>query len=235
VSLVAAAAVAAAILVAIAPWRVPSRRVAVSVLPLSPQVAAVGGPAWGALVALTALLVHPMLSLALLLWPTCQRWRATAARRRAQHQTALNALPETADLIALGISAGVSVRVAVEQVVQWSDEPFRSVFAGALRRSASGEAFSVALETAATDLDPVARPLVGLLAAAESDGGTLQAGLMRVSDEGRRRRRSAAAVRARRLPVMMLLPLVLCVLPAFVLLAVAPLVLSSLGELNLGL
>lgn len=146
----------------------------------------------------------------------------------------LRSLPETADLIVLGVGAGMPLRVAVRHAAEWADPPFQGVFVEALRRAEAGETFAIALETAAATLDDVARPLVGLLATAESDGGALLSGLVRVSDDARRRRRQAAAIRARRLPVTMLLPLVFCVLPAFVLLAVAPLILTSLGEFDFG-
>ncbi len=194
-----------------------------------------GGPAWGAAVTFAVIVVHPLVGAPLALWPSVQTWwAARAAADRGQH-AALRTLPETADLIALGVSAGASIRAAIGNTIRWMDDPFREVFAEALRRADAGETFAAALHSAADGLDSAARPLIGLVAAAEVDGAAVLAGLVRVSDEGRRRRRSRAAIRARRLPVTMLLPLVLCVLPAFGLLAVAPMVLTALGDLDLGL
>ncbi|MEZ5168111.1 MAG: type II secretion system F family protein [Acidimicrobiales bacterium] len=80
----------------------------------------------------------------------------------------------------------------------------------------------------------VTRGLLNALAVAEHDGGAVLPTLLRVGDEARRRRRVEAQERARRLPVTMLLPLVVCVLPAFGLLAVAPLLLAPLRGVMVG-
>ncbi|MEZ5246513.1 MAG: type II secretion system F family protein [Acidimicrobiales bacterium] len=222
-------------LIALVPWRTPARRLTETPHGLPERSWAVaGGPVWGAAVASVGLLVHPVVAAVVVAWPSWRRW-STGRRDRVDHrQAALRALPEAADLVGLGIGAGLSVRAAVHHAATWTDDPYRSVFIEALRRADAGETFASALDAAAIDLDPVARPLIGLLVAADADGGAVLTSLGRVSDEARHRRRTAAEVRARRLPVTMLLPLVLCVLPAFGLLAVAPLVLTALGDLDLG-
>ena len=48
-----------------------------------------------------------------------------------------------------------------------------------------------------------------------------------------RTRRVAAEEAARRIPVTMLFPLVMCVLPAFALLTVVPILAATLGDLRL--
>ncbi|MEQ8843038.1 MAG: type II secretion system F family protein [Acidimicrobiales bacterium] len=233
--LVAYVTAAMACLVLVAPWRQPSR----SLRPTATVVArparfAAAGPWWGAGVAGSALLVHPLVALVVLAWPSWRRWSTSRSRHTARHDQALRSLPETADLVGLGIGAGLSVRDSVSHAARWADDPYAGVFAEALRRAEAGETFARALDAAAGDLDPVAQPLVALLAAADTDGGAVGTALTRLGDDARRRRRSGAAARARRLPVTMLLPLVLCVLPAFGLVAVAPLVLSALGSLEIG-
>lgn len=226
----------AAWLMLLVPWRSPSRPLgAASDNGRSTAWLHGGGPLWGATAALAAVLVHPVASVVVLVWPSWHEWSTRRSERFTHRHDAVRGLPETADLIGLGVGAGMSVRGAVGQAAAWIDDPYRSVFAESLRRAEAGEAFAGALDAASIDLDPAGRPLISLLVAAESDGGALAAGLVRVSDEARQRRRSAAEVRARRLPVTMLLPLVLCVLPAFGLLAVAPLVLTALGDLDLGI
>lgn len=229
----AAFGLSAAWLVLLAPWRTPPRRLG-DAPPRRREFSVVhlGGPLWGATVVFAAMAVHPLVAPAVFAWPSWRRWSTQRHDRFARRHDALRTLPETADLIALGIGAGMSVREAVRHAAAWFDDPYRGVFVEALRRADAGETIAGALDAASAELDPVARPLISLLVAAEADGGALSAGLVRVSDEARHRRRSAAEVRARRLPVAMLMPLVLCVLPAFGLLAVAPLVLSSLGDLG---
>ncbi len=232
---VAALSLSAACLVILVPWRARPRPLAPSPVPRSrPDWLTAGGPAWGAAVAASALLLHPVVALAVSVWPSWRRWQG-ARRRRDEHRRAtLRTLPESADLIGLGLGAGLSVPAAVRLVAPWTGAPYRDVFVEALRRADAGTSFARALEHAAAGLDPVSRPLISLLAAADVDGGAVVTGLLRVSDEARRRRRAAAETRARRLPVTMLLPLVLCVLPAFGLLAVAPLVFTALGDLQFG-
>ena len=229
------AAISAAWLVVLVPWRVPSRPLADVAPPRSATVrVAAGGPLWGATAALAATFVHPVVAVPVLAWPTWRRWTSTRRDRADHRHQALRSLPEAADLIGLGVGAGLPVRDAVRHAAAWVGEPYRAVFVEALRRADAGEAFARALDAASATLDPVARPLLGLLVAADADGRALLNGLVRVGDEARHRRRAAAEARARRLPVTMLLPLVLCVLPAFGLLAVAPLVLGALGDLDLG-
>ena len=55
-----------------------------------------------------------------------------------------------------------------------------------------------------------------------------------VAADLRLRARRRAEVRARRVPVRMLFPLVTCILPAFVLLSVVPMVAASLRDLGAG-
>jgi tight adherence protein C len=235
VSAVAAVSLSAACLVILVPWRARARPVAP--LPVARSRSdwpTAGGPVWGATVAAFALLVHPAVALVAMAWPSCRRWQGSRRRRGEHRRATLRTLPESADLLGLGLGAGLSVPAAVRLVAPWAGGPFRVVFVEALRRTDAGVPFARALEDAAAGLDPAARPLISLLAAADNDGGAVVAGLLRVSDEARRRRRAAAEARARRLPVTILLPLVLCVLPAFGLLAVAPLVFTALGDLEFG-
>ena len=89
------------------------------------------------------------------------------------------------------------------------------------------------LETVAVSLGPGVRPLVTVLVAAERDGAALVPALERASDEARRGRRVEAEEAARRVPVLMLFPLVLCVLPAFAVLTVVPVLVGTLSDLQL--
>ncbi|HSH59547.1 MAG TPA: type II secretion system F family protein, partial [Acidimicrobiales bacterium] len=64
-------------------------------------------------------------------------------------------------------------------------------------------------------------------------GAPLAASLDRIADHVRRQRRRRAEEAARKVPVMLLFPLVVCILPAFALLTVAPLIAGALHELRL--
>ena len=73
---------------------------------------------------------------------------------------------------------------------------------------------------------------MAVLIAAVQDGTPLASSLTQAADEARLHRQRTVEARARRLPVLMLFPLVMCVLPAFVLLTIVPLLLASLGDLG---
>ena len=77
------------------------------------------------------------------------------------------------------------------------------------------------------------RPLVAALVASDRYGAPLADNLARLADEVRRDRRRRAEEAARRVPVKLLFPLVTCVLPAFALLTVAPLLAGALRSLRL--
>jgi tight adherence protein C len=75
---------------------------------------------------------------------------------------------------------------------------------------------------------PEVRSLVRALRRAERYGTPVAPVLVAQAREARARRRTDADEAARAAPVKMLFPLVLCFLPAFVLLTVAPIVLTAL-------
>jgi tight adherence protein C len=78
---------------------------------------------------------------------------------------------------------------------------------------------------------PPVRPLVDVLLASERYGVPLGERLDRVAHDARLERRRRGEERARRVPVLLLFPLVLCVLPAFAFLTVVPLLVGSLPDL----
>ena len=155
--------------------------------------------------------------------------------RRAQvddHANVVRTLPEVVDLLLVGVGAGLTPRETLQRCQAWLPDPFATAVHSALSRAAAGATFADALDRAMTPLGDRVRPLVAALNAGERDGSMLAGGLLRVSDEARRRRRVAAQERARRVPVAMLGPLLLCVLPSFALLTLVPLVLGSLSDLG---
>jgi len=163
---------------------------------------------------------------------------ASGLRRRRRLRAAESArivrgLPNFIDLLILVVGSGLTLRIAFEVSGPWLSEPFRSAVREVVRRNDSGEPLAVSLEAVASDLGPEVRPLVGTLIASETDGAALLPALERLGDEARRRRRVIAEERARRVPVAMLFPLVICVLPAFALLTVVPLLVGTFSELRL--
>jgi Flp pilus assembly protein TadB len=188
---------------------------------------------WTVIASGLALVLLPPL---VLVAPTVVLVRSSRRRRaaaRADADAVQRGLPELIDLLALGVGAGLTVRDALAVAVAWTPAPLGAAFADAVRRGDAGEPFVESLETVVSSLGPGVRPLVTVLIAAERDGAALVPALERASDEARRRRRVEAEEAARRVPVLMLFPLVLCVLPAFAVLTVVPVLIGTLSDLQL--
>jgi tight adherence protein C len=159
-------------------------------------------------------------------------WRARR-RRRVDAGAPGRALPEVVDLFSVAVGAGLTVPHAVAAVSGRAAEPFAGALRSVTSAIASGRRCSDALDDVDGLLGPDARPLLDALRASERYGASLGEALLRLSAEVRadRRRRAEAAVR--RVPVRLLFPLVTCVLPAFALLTVAPLLAGTFGSLRL--
>jgi tight adherence protein C len=187
-------------------------------------------PAIGSAAVLTVA-VSPLLGLLVLgavaVGPRLAARRADARRRWA----VIDAVPEAADLLALSVAGGLNVTLALAAAARWSPPPVGEVLEHATRAITLGRPAADVLEAVAEGLGPPARPLVDVLLASERYGVPLGDGLDRVAREARLERRRRGEERARRVPVLLLFPLVLCVLPAFAFLTVVPLLVGSLPDL----
>lgn len=154
-----------------------------------------------------------------------------AARRRHEAEV-VESVPELADLLRLAVAAGHSVHQVIDVVRTRAPAPFVGPLTEVHRLVGLGARLGDALTPLESLGDP-ARPLVSALRSAAFDGVPLAPALERVAADARLRRRRAAEAAARRLPVQLLLPLVLCVLPAFGLLAIVPLLVVSVRSLGL--
>jgi len=178
------------------------------------------------------LVVAPMFAL-----PVAAAWWVVPhirRRRSAQARTAAvqAELPLVADLFVLATGAGLTVPLAVTAVGRRTCGPLGSALAEAEHRTALGQHPADALAGVIDVVGDVARPLITVLVSAERYGTPLVAPLERLAEEIRRQRRRQAEEAARRVPVKLLFPLVLCTLPAFALLTVVPLLLSAVGHLQ---
>lgn len=167
--------------------------------------------------------------------------KSVLRRRRLQRKhryQRLVGLPSAVILLNLLSSAGQSPRTAISWVSRLSelDGPIGviardlAVVSGQLERGASldGAVFGASARHGASD-DLVR--VLDLLRRAEIDGGSLTAQFDFLINDLRRQRANALDESAQRLTVWMLFPLVLCILPAFVLLVVAPLLVDALAGL----
>ncbi len=219
---------AAALVVGDTLWRRPVRRRTLARHPVLPPTQR----RWGVLVLLLSLgIVAPVLPvLAVLAWWTRRQLREQHARR-AHTRDVRRALPEVVDLLALAGTAGLSLPMALPLVASCAPEPLRRALDAAHQAASAGQPRADALLDHLRPLGERAHALADVLADHLRYGVPLVPALERTSLELRLDRRRAAELEARRVPVRLLAPLVTCVLPAFALLTVVPLLAASLEAL----
>ena len=154
------------------------------------------------------------------------------SRRRRRVLEVERHLPEVIDLLGLVVGAGRPTVTALADISPRVSEPFRSELQALVRRTAAGEPFVDSVRRLRESLGPSVSSVVYAVTAAEIDGTPLRPALQRAADEAHRRRRVRAQEAARRVPVLMLFPLVFCVLPAFCLLTIVPLLLKTISDLG---
>lgn len=160
--------------------------------------------------------------------------RLDELRRRRRHVGAvIDQLPDLVDLLRLTTLAGLPVSAALGAI---SDRP-GGVVGPAVARSVRlldrGATTAQALAALGEACGSSARSLIDALADHDRYGTPLGPSLERVAVECRLRRRRRAEEAARRLPVMLLFPLILTTLPAFVLLTILPILVGSFSTLRL--
>lgn len=150
-------------------------------------------------------------------------WRRAASRE----------IPLLLDLLAVTTSAGLApqaaVRVAVEQMRgPLGDELRRALGRADLGRRWRDELMAVAERLGLRDL----RRVVALVRRTETLGASTAGEIARLAADVRSERRARAAERARTAPVKMLFPLVFLILPAFLLLTVVPVLLTTVRSIH---
>ncbi len=160
--------------------------------------------------------------------PTVSRHR----RDRRGRDRVLGELPDVVDLLALTTSAGLTVRQSVATVAGYGEGPVYRAFARLDARVSAGGRLGETLDLLPDWVGPAGRPLARALAEAVHYGTPLGPALERLGSDLRSQRRRDAEVVARRVPVRLLFPLVLCILPAFALITVVPLMAGSLQSLR---
>jgi tight adherence protein C len=133
----------------------------------------------------------------------------------------------TADVLAMAVTAGLTPYLALEMAVRFGPPTVAGRLEAVLTAAGDGLCLADALDAEARRTE-VLRPLLALLAASEQSGSPAAAALVRLAAATRAQSRRKAMARARTVPVRLLFPLVFLVLPAFLLLTVAPVVLASL-------
>ncbi len=175
--------------------------------------------------------IHPLLATVVVGGVSVGR-PAVGRRAARRHEVEVRRLlPDVVDLLRSAVDAGLTVGAAVDAVADRAQGAWHEAFRGVQRQVALGERRSVALREL-DRLGDVARPLTRALVASERDGAPLTLALDVLARDARLERRRDAEEQARRLPVQLLFPLVLCILPAFGLLTVVPLLAGTFQSLT---
>lgn len=155
-----------------------------------------------------------------------------SARRAAVVRAEASArMPELLDLIAVSVGAGVSPRLALERSPEAIGGSLAVEMAWARRRVSLGDSWSAALQGVAerTGITEIRR-LAMTLQRSERLGAPVSSQLQMLARDVRAGRMARQQERARRAPVTMLFPLVFLILPSFVVSAVVPAVLVTIGD-----
>jgi len=159
--------------------------------------------------------------------------RIIATRRDAHTRRRVEfALPDAIDLVVLAVRSGMLPAAALRLLRPHFAPDLREAVGDVLAAVDGGVRFSEALPLLADRLGPALHPLVDGFVAADRDGLPLAPVLERLAADARAQRRRRVDALARQLPVRLAAPLVLCALPAFVLLAVVPLLLAAFASLH---
>jgi tight adherence protein C len=157
--------------------------------------------------------------------PEFQALRRARARRRA----VVASLPDMLDLLAACARAGASVGHAFELAAARDPGPLGEAMREAVRALAHGLPRDRAYEILGDHADaPEVRRVISALRRAERLGTSIAATTTDLAREVREERRARAEEGARAAPVRILFPVVVCFLPAFGLLTVAPVIIVAL-------
>lgn len=183
------------------------------------QPETVAAVVWGAL-------VYPLPTAAVLVSAAAvRRWRrATAVSLRSRDADSDTVL--LADLVALGVSSGKTVRGALE-AARPHLHPDLALEVDGLVAQMDRAGSAPALVRVGGRLADLGR----VVASAVTSGAPVVAAITAHADRERHTRHAERITAARRLPVRLLLPLALLILPGFVVLAVGPALLQALARL----
>ncbi len=179
--------------------------------------AVIAGPIAGALVAVVVL----------------SRARVVRLLRARRRRRAIDReLPDSIEMLVLVVHAGMTPHQAIRLLAQRAPPATRPGFTEVVRRIERGASLPDALRALPDELGPEAGVVADTLAMAERHGTGIARALELLAVEVRERRRRRAEAAARSLPVRLSFPLVACILPSFVLVAIVPAVLGALSSLS---
>jgi Flp pilus assembly protein TadB len=145
------------------------------------------------------------------------------------------ALPDLVDMIRLCVASGCTPHgslVVLGSLPLRADDVLGPLVANAAEGLKNGAVVAEVLDEFQTTIGEAARPLCSALRSSADAGTPIGETLDLLAREARRTRKAQADVAAKRLPVLLLFPLITCILPAFALLAIVPLLGGALSALH---
>ena len=164
--------------------------------------------------------------------PRAPRANRPLRRGRARTRALDHAFPDALELYVLALQAGLLPAQAMSELQPMVHPVVGEAFAQVERRVQQGERFIEALDALVEVLGVRALTFVGTIAMAERTGLPAVPMIERLADDARRHRRRCVEADARELPVRLAFPLVLCTLPSFALVAIAPVLVGALSSLR---
>lgn len=154
--------------------------------------------------------------------------RATRSATRSD-----SAVPDFVDVISVHLRSGRPPALAFMHASEIAEGDIGRVSRDVVTAHHDGERFVDALSARRQAFPLAAQPMIDALIDTENDGLSPRELFERLSSEAHAQRRREAERRIRALPVRLTLPLVGCVLPAYVLLAVVPLLSGQLSSVDI--
>ena len=144
-------------------------------------------------------------------------------------------VPDFVDVVSVYLRSGQPPALAFLQASDTAPGTVGVAAREVAERVHHGERFVDALTSSRSEFGLHAQPMIDALIDTERDGLAPRELFERLATDAHAQRRRDADMRIRALPVRLTLPLVGCILPAYVLLAVVPLLASQLSSVNLDL
>jgi len=191
---------------------------------------------WGAVAAILAALApgSKVITVPLAVLLAVRIRRLAESRGEARRRRAMDAeIPQLLDLLAAGSAAGLSAVAGLQRSVSALRGPLGVELRASLDAVDLGARWRAELASVTERLAlPDLRRAMTVLTRTETLGTSLTGATRDLAADVRRSRRAAVAERARAAPVKMLFPLVFLILPAFLLLTVVPVLLTTVRSIR---
>lgn len=158
-----------------------------------------------------------------------------AIKRRARFRldSIDRALPDLIDLLTVTVEAGLGLGASLKLAAERTKGPLGDELQIVMQEQRIGRSLAEALESMLERADtPSTRSFVRSVAQGESLGVSIGTMMRNLAGEMRKRRRASVEERAQKTPVKILFPLVFLILPALMIVVLAPALMSLAESLN---